>query len=470
MDFDLVVRGGTVVTAAETFAADIGIIGERIAAIGESLRGAREIDAGGLLVLPGAVDPHVHLQMEAGATASSDDWETGTIAAACGGTTTVVDFVEPELGAPLLPAVSARRAQAEGQAVVDYGLHMTLRSADEHVLAQVPACVAAGCSSFKTYLTYDGFFLDDDAFLKALECVARARGIVLVHAENNALIQRLRAQFIAEGRTAPCFHPMSRPIAAEAEAVERALALAEISRCPLYVVHISTARGTEAIARARKRGQIAFGETCPQYLLLTDVEYERPGFEGAKFVCSPPLRPADNLSALWSHLTTGNLSTVGTDHCPFFFETQKSLGRDAFTEIPNGLPGIESRLALLYTFGVNAGKLSLNRWVEVCCTAPSRIFGLYPRKGTIVPGADADLVLFDPQKELTLGRAVLHENVDYTPYRGDATAWVPGDGLVARTAHHAGRRIHRRAWAREVSEMRAVRRSHSLKSAHISLC
>jgi dihydropyrimidinase len=418
MDFDIVVRGGTVVTAAETFAADVGILGERIAAIGESLRGAREIDARGLLVLPGAVDPHVHLQMAGDVARSSDDWETGTIAAACGGTTTVIDFVEPGPGASLPPALSARRAEAEGRAVVDYGVHMTLRSADEHVLAEVPACVAAGCSSFKTFLTYDALRLDDEAFLKALESVARARGIVLVHAENNALVQKLRAQFIAEGKTAPYYHPLSRPVAAEAEAVERALALAEIAQCPLYVVHVSTARGAESVARARSRGQIAFGETCPQYLLLTDAEYSRPGFEGAKFVCSPPLRPGSNPPALWSHLAAGDLGTVGTDHCPYFFETQKSLGREAFTEIPNGLPGIESRLALLYTFGVNASKLSLNRWVEVCCTAPSCIFGLYPRKGTIVPGSDADLVLFDPQKEVTLGRAVLHENVDYTPYEG----------------------------------------------------
>jgi dihydropyrimidinase len=418
VSFDLVIRGGTLVTAAETLRADLGIAGGRIAALGQALRGVEVIDASGLLVLPGAVDPHVHLQMDAGATVSSDSWETGTVAAACGGTTTVIDFIEPERGGPLLPSLAARRAEADGHAVIDYGLHMTLRSGDTPVLADVPAVIEAGCPSFKTYLTYEGFRLDDDAFLAALEAVGGAGGLVLVHAENHAAIERLRARFIAEGKTEPRWHPRSRPVATEAEAIERALALAEIAECPLYVVHISTARGAAAVERARARGQIAFGETCPQYLLLDDSAFDAPGFEGARFVCSPPLRPADNPPELWRTLASGALSTAGTDHCPFFFETQKTLGRAAFTHIPNGLPGIEARLALLHTFGVGAGRLSLNRWVEVCCTAPAQIFGLYPRKGALLPGADADVVLFDPHKVVTLAHALLHENVDYTPYEG----------------------------------------------------
>ncbi|MBI2975447.1 MAG: dihydropyrimidinase, partial [Chloroflexi bacterium] len=363
--------------------------------------------------------------MPVGATRSSDDWETGTIAAACGGTTTVIDFVEPDLGGSLVAGLAARRAEADGKAVIDYGLHMTLRRGDAQTLDQVPEAMRAGCTSFKTYTTYEGFRLNDAELLAALEAVGAAGGLVLVHAENDAAIQRGRRKFMAAGQTAPHFHPRSRPVPVEAEAIERALALAEVADCPLYIVHTSTGRGAEAIARARARGQRAYGETCPQYLVLTDAEYDRPGFEGAKFVCSPPLRPADNPPLLWQRLGAGDLQTVGTDHCPFFYEGQKELGRAAFTDIPNGLPGIEARLALLYTFGVGQGRLSLNRWVEVCCAAPARIFGLYPRKGTLAPGADADIVIFDPDREVTLSRAVLHERTDYTPYEGLALRGYP---------------------------------------------
>ena len=292
------------------------------------------IDAARMLVLPGAIDPHVHLQMPAGAVMSSDDWETGTIAAACGGTTTVIDFVEPEAAdarrgevtSPLLDALAARRAEAEGRAVIDFGLHMTLLDASPAALAEIPAVVEAGCTSFKTYLTYAGFKLEDDAFIAALEAVGRAGGIALVHAENDAGIRYLQAKFLAEGHMAPRYHPLSRPAGMEAEAVERALALAEIAGCPLYVVHVSTQRGAEAVSRARARGQKAIGETCPQYLLLTDAEYDRPGFEGAKFICSPPLRKAADNAALWAHLAADDLSAVGTDHCPFFYAGQKDLG------------------------------------------------------------------------------------------------------------------------------------------------
>lgn len=416
--FDLVIAGGTLVTARDSYPADIGIDGEAIVAIGHGLRGARRVDATGKLVVPGAVDPHVHLDMEAGTTRSSDDWETGTIAAACGGTTTVIDFVEPELGGSLLAGLKARRAEAEGKAVIDFGLHMTLRRGDAQTLEQVPEVMRAGCTSFKTYTTYEGFRLSDPELLAAMEAVARAGGLLLVHAENDAAIQRGQQILTGAGLTGPQSHARSRPVAVEAEAVERALALAEIVGCPLYVVHVSTGRGADAVARARARGQAAYGETCPQYLLLTEVEYERPGFEGAMFVCSPPLRPVDNLPVLWRHLAGGALQAVGTDHCPFCFVGQKDLGREVFTAIPNGLPGIEARLALLHTFGVGQGRLSLNRWIEVCCTAPARLFGLYPRKGALVPGADADIVIFDPDQDVTLSRQILHERVDYTPYEG----------------------------------------------------
>jgi dihydropyrimidinase len=430
MVFDTVIRGGTLIMPAGPQIADLGIAGEHIVAVGTALAGERVIDAYGKLVLPGAVDPHVHLQMPAGAVTSSDDWRTGTIAAACGGTTTVIDFVEPEpmdlrrgeVTSPLRGALAARRAEAEGRAAIDFGLHMTLLDASPATLAEIPAVIEAGCTSFKTYLTYSGFKLEDDAFIAAMEAVGRAGGIALVHAENDAGIRYLQRKFLAEGHVAPRYHPLSRPAGTEAEAVERALALAEIAGCPLYVVHVSTRRGAEAVSRARVRGQSAIGETCPQYLLLTDAEYDRPGFEGAKFVCSPPLRTAADNAALWRALAAGEMQTVGTDHCPFFFAGQKDLGAPAappaFDRIPGGMPGIESRLALLYTYGVGAGRLSLQRWVEVCCTAPARTFGLAGRKGALTVGADADVVIFDPGREVTISRTILHENCDYTPFDG----------------------------------------------------
>lgn len=467
MVFDTVIRGGTLITPAGPVNADLGIAGESIAAIGPHLEGTQIIDAAGKLVLPGAVDPHVHLQMPAGAVTSSDDWRTGTIAAACGGTTTVIDFVEPETGAsvpeygsgggaPLSPAhasalrdaLATRRAEAEGRAVIDFGLHMTLLDASPATLAEIPAVVEAGCLSFKTYLTYTGFKLEDDAFLAALEAVGRAGGIALVHAENDAAIRYLQRKLLAEGRVEPRYHPRARPAGTEAEAVERALALAEIAGCPLYVVHLSTGRGAAAVARARGRGQMAYGETCPQYLLLTDAEYDRPGFEGAKFVCSPPLRKPEDRAALWRGLAAGEIQTVGTDHCPFFFSGQKDLGTPdappAFNRIPGGMPGIESRLALLYTYGVGAGRLSLERWVEVCCTAPARILGLYPRKGALIPGADADVVLFDPDRAVILSRSVLHENCDYTPFDGCQLKGYPAltmlrGRVIAREGEFVGR-------------------------------
>lgn len=420
------IRGGTLVTPRGVIHADLGIAGGRIVATGPDVRAEAEIDATDRLVIPGAVDPHVHLQMPAGAFTSSDDWTTGTIAAACGGTTTVIDFVEPD-GQELLPALAARRAEAEGQAVIDFGLHMTLCDARPETLAQIPAVVAAGCPSFKTYLTYEGFNLDDAELLAALDAVGAAGGIVLVHAENDAMIRHAKRRLLDAGLTGPRWHGASRPAAAEGEAVERALALAEVAGCPLYVVHVSTGRGAAAVARARGRGQQAWGETCPQYLLLTSDASDLPGFEGARFICSPPLRGAEDNAALWDGLAAGELAAVGTDHCPFLYEGQKDLGcrvRDAtlplpsFDQVPGGMPGIELRLALLYTYGVAAGRLTLERWVEVCCSAPARLFGLAGRKGVLAPGADADIVVFDPRRAVTVSRGLLHERCDYTPYEG----------------------------------------------------
>ncbi len=491
MIYDTVIRGGTLITPNGPVNADLGITGETIAAIGDGLAGRQVIDATGKLVIPGAIDPHVHLEMPAGPVQSSDDWVTGTVAAACGGTTTVIDFVEPAptqpspvatgegfaasssapareglpasspvaagegWGGGLLPALAARRAQAEGRAVIDFGLHMTLLDAQPETLAEIPEIVAAGCPSFKTYMTYS-FKLTDDVLVAAMAAVGQAGGMVMVHAENDAGIAYLRRKLIDAGHVEPRYHPISRPAGMEAEAIERALALAEAAECPAYIVHISTGRGAAAVAGARGRGQDVLGETCPQYLLLTDAEFDRPGFEGAKFICSPPLRKAEDNAALWNYLAAADLQTVGTDHCPFFYAGEKDLGRKdgaypPFTRIPGGMPGIESRLSLLYTFGVGAGRLTLERWVEVCCTGPARAFGLSGRKGVLAVGADADVVVFDPAREVVLSRKVapqggirLHENCDYTPYEGfHLTGWpaltMSRGEIIAQDGEFVGR-------------------------------
>ena len=450
-DFDLVIQHGTLVTAGDTIAADLGISRGRIAAQGRDLHGREVIDAEGLYVLPGAVDPHVHLQMDAftaaGPTVTSDDWATGTRAAACGGTTTVIDFVEPAPGESLAQALEARRAQAEGRAAIDFALHMTLSRADDTTLAEVPALRRDGVTSFKTYTTYSGLKLSDDDLLRAFRAVSQSGGLVLTHAESDTLVAAATQALLAQGRLSPGEFGRSRPAAAEAEALERVLALADATGTPLYAVHISTEGGLAALQRARGRGQPAYGETCAQYLWLTDAEYARPGFEAARFVCAPPLRTADDGVALWRALAASNLQTVGSDHCAFMAAGQKDLGfagagrpLPAFNEIPGGLPGVEARLALIYAGGVGAGRLSLNRWVEVCCTAPARLFGLYPRKGSLAPGADADVVIFDPHRQVKLCTDLLHENVDYTPYDGlELTGWPVATLVRGRVVMRDGR-------------------------------
>jgi dihydropyrimidinase len=430
MNFDLVIHGGTLVTASEIFISDIGIVDGKIAVLGRGLRGKQMIDASGKLVLPGAVDPHVHLEMPQGTAVSSDNFETGTIAAAYGGTTTIIDFVEPEGEQKLVEALRLRQGQANGRAVIDFGLHMTIAKVNADTLTQIPEAFNAGCFSFKTYTIYDGFYLDDNEMLEALSAVRAVNGLLIVHAENRHIVDRLQKQFLAADKTGPRYHPRSRPSIVEGTAINRVLALAEIAGCPIYVVHVSTQAGAKAVQAAQERGQIAYGETCPQYLLLTDAEYERPGREGAKYICSPPLRPKGNPQALWDSLAELHLNSVGTDHCPFFYQGTKDLDYNDFTQIPNGLPGIESRLALLYSYGVRQNRISLNRWVEVCCTAPAKIFALYPRKGSLMPGADADIVIFDHEREVTITADMLHENVDYTPYEGFSLRGYPQITLV----------------------------------------
>ncbi|MBN1659596.1 MAG: dihydropyrimidinase [Anaerolineae bacterium] len=416
--YDLVIANGTVVTAEGSTRADLGIEGGRVAALGVGLAGQEMIDAGGMLVLPGGVDEHVHLQMPVGEFCSSDDFYSGTAAAACGGTTTVIDFVEPRAGQGLVEALAARRAEADGKVAADYGLHMTLARADDDTLAQVPAAIEAGVAGFKLYMAYQGLRLDDGELLRALAALRTHSARPLIHAENHYAIAYLAEKAAAEGRTGPASHPATRPAVMEAEAIHRLLALAHVTGTPLMVAHLSSALGLDQVRAARARGQIVWVETCPQYLLLDEAEYLREGFEGAKFVMSPPLRVVADRTSLWAGLAAGEIDTVATDHCPFFYGSQKVRGRDDFRRIPGGAPGIETRLVLIYTHGVRAGRLSLERWVEVCCTAPARRFGLAPRKGTLAVGADADVVVFDPARQARLSAETLHQNVDYTPYEG----------------------------------------------------
>jgi dihydropyrimidinase len=416
--FDTVITNGRLVTAEGTAWADLGILDGRIAAVGRDLPGHDIIDAAGTLVWPGAVDEHVHLQMPVGELYSSDDFYTGTVAAACGGTTTVVDFVEPKPRQRLVDALAERRAQADDKVVVDYGLHMTLSQADEKTLAQIPACIEAGSASFKLYMAYEGLRLDDGGLLRVLTALGGQGGRVLVHAENHYAIAHLTARALAEGRTGPENHPLTRPAVMEAEAVHRLLALANVAGTSLVLAHQSCALGLQQVRDARTRNQEVWVETCPQYLLLDEAVYRRPGFEGAKFVMAPPPRTEADRAALWAGLAAGEVDTVATDHCPFFFETQKTRGRDDFSRIPGGAPGIETRLSLLYTHGVRTGRLPLERWVAVCCTEPAHRFGLAPRKGTLTMGADADVVVFDPDRRVVLSAETLHQNVDYCPYEG----------------------------------------------------
>ena len=416
--YDLVITNGTIVTAESTARADLGIAAGHIAAIGTGLQGSEKVDATGKLVLPGAIDEHVHLEMPVGEFASSDDFYTGTVAAACGGTTAIVDFAEPKPGQALVEGLQERRTKADDKVVVDYGLHMTLSHADDETLNQIPNSIEAGAASFKLYMAYQGLRLDDRGLLRSLAALGEYGGRALVHAENHHAIAYLTAKALAEGRIGPENHPLTRPDLMEAEAIHRLLSLAHVAGTPLVLAHLSCALGLEEVRRARERDQTVWVETCPQYLLLDEKEYRRPGFEGAKFVMAPPPRSAADRAALWAGLSAGEIDTVATDHCPFFYATQKTRGRDNFSRIPGGAPGIETRLTLLYTHGVRTGRLTPERWVEVCCTEPARRFGLAPGKGTLSIGADADIVIFDPDRRVILRAETLHQNVDYCPYDG----------------------------------------------------
>ncbi|MFN8457902.1 MAG: dihydropyrimidinase [Anaerolineae bacterium] len=423
MTYNLVIKNGRLITASEDFLADIAITGDTIAAIGQNLKGSKEINANGLYVIPGAVDGHVHLQMPFADIVTADSFEQGTIAAACGGVTTIIDFVEPEKGQALVEALDQRREQADGQVVIDYGLHMTLLDPDPLILAQVPAAYAAGCATFKMYTAYPNFYLADDELYRAMIAIAETGGLAVVHAENYPVITEVWKRFMAEGKVEAKWHPHSRPALTEAEAVNRVLSIAHLAGAPTLIFHISCGEAAREVAYAKERGWAAFGETCPQYLTLPDDIYERPYMPGTWFICQPPIRGSAQAAALWQALSQGSIDIISTDHCPFPAEVKKR-GEQNFTQTPGGVSGIETRLALSHTFGVRAGHLTLNRWVEACCTLPADLHGL-TRKGHLLPGYDADIVLFDPDKQITYSAEVLHSNLTYSPYEGITVTGAP---------------------------------------------
>ncbi len=418
--YDLLVTGGTVVTAADTFQADVAIRDGKIALIGQQLDipAKAALSAAGKYIIPGGVDVHTHLDMPFGGTVASDDFATGTIAAASGGTTTIVDFAVQAKGQTLAETAETWHKKADGQTVIDYGLHIAMTDVDDKILAEMPEIIAKGYPSFKLFMTYDGLRVNDDVLMKTMLQAKKHGGLVAVHAENYYIIDYLVKEFLAQGKGEPKYHALSRPALAEAEATARAVKLAKLVNAPLYVVHLTCREALEEVVRARDEGFPVMAETCPQYLLLSEENYEEPDFQGAKYVMSPPLRAKENQPVLWQALAQGKLQVVSTDHCPFFFKGQKDMGREFFGKIPNGAPGIEARMALMHTYGVGNGKFGLQKFVQVTSTNPAKIFGLYPEKGTIAVGSDADLVIFDPVLERTVTKEILHENVDYTPYEG----------------------------------------------------
>ena len=422
------VAGGTIVTATDFYRGDVLIEDDRISAIGVSLAAPvdRVLDASGKYVLPGGIDVHTHLDMPFGGTTSADDFESGTIAAAHGGTTSVVDFAIQYKGQTLHQALEAWRKKAEGKAAIDYGFHMIVTDLTPEVESEMDDLVREGVTSFKLFMAYPGvFMLDDAAIFRALLKTRENGGTICMHAENGGVIDVLVKRALAEGKTGPKYHALTRPARAEAEATHRAIALAEMAGVPIYIVHLSAAEALEMVVEARDRGLPAYAETCPQYLFLSYSNYEEPGFEGAKYVMSPPLRAKGNEEGLWRGLAGNDLQAISTDHCPFCMKEQKELGRNDFSKIPNGAPGIETRMSLVFDGGVRARRISVNRWVELTSTSPAKIFGLFPKKGTLAPGSDADLVLFDPEKKVTLSAGTLHMKVDYSPYEGREVTGAP---------------------------------------------
>ena len=445
-----VIRNGRIVTAVDDYHADILIEDGTVAMISKSIDidADRVIDAKGRLVIPGGIDPHTHMDLPFGGTSSSDDFETGTIAAAHGGTTTIIDFAVQSKGMALQEAVDVWHGKADGKASIDYGFHLICTDLPDQRLGEMKGMIDQGVSSFKLFMAYPGVFLvDDGTIYKAMQTAGEHGGLICMHAENGVVIDVIVKQALAAGHTAPKYHALTRPTKAEAEGVHRAIALADMARSPVYIVHLSCSDALDEVTRARDMGIPAFAETCPQYLFLDYSLYERPGFEGAKWVMTPPIREQWNQEKLWRGLKYNDLQVVSTDHCPFCMKEQKELGKDDFTKIPNGGPGVEHRMSLIYNGGVAEGRISVNRFVEITSTAQAKIFGLFPRKGTIAVGSDADIVIFDPDEEMTISAKTHHMRVDYSAYEGmkvrGVTKTVLSRGeLVIDEGKYVGRKGH----------------------------
>jgi dihydropyrimidinase len=418
------IKNGHIVTAVDSYTADIMVDGETVAIIGKDLSNVagsvdKTIDATNKLVIPGGIDPHTHMDLPFGGTSSSDDFETGTRAAAFGGTTTIIDFAVQYHGQALNEALDVWFAKSESKATTDYGFHLIVTDLPDNRLPELKSLINQGVTSFKLFMAYPGVFLvDDGTIFKAMTAAGESGGLICMHAENGVVIDVLVKRALAEGKTAPKYHALTRPTKAEAEGVHRAIAIAEMADSPVYIVHLSCYDALKEVQEARDLGLPAFAETCPQYLLLDYGYYEKKDFEGAKYVMTPPLRDKENQEMLWRGLRGNDLQVISTDHCPFCFKEQKELGRDDFSKIPNGGPGVENRMSLIYHHGVAQGRISLNRFVELTSTAAAKIFGLFPKKGTIAVGSDADIVIFDPNREQTISAATHHMRVDYSGYEG----------------------------------------------------
>lgn len=414
------IKNGRIVTAVDDYRADILIEDEQVSVIGKTLEMEADkiIDASGKLVIPGGIDPHTHMELPFGGTESSDDFFTGTRAAAFGGTTTIIDFAVQNKGESMLKGADVWHEKAQGKAVIDYGFHLITTDFEDSNKPEMFKLIDEGITSFKLFMAYPGVFLSDDATIyRAMSAAGERGGLVCMHAENGIVINEIIKKFLAEGRTAPKYHALTRPTIAEAEGVHRAIALAEMAETPVYIVHLSCTDALNQVRQARDRGIMAFAETCPQYLFLSIDDYGED-FEGAKYVMTPPLRERHNHAELWKGLKMDDLQIIATDHCPFCMKDQKELGRDDFSKIPNGAPGVEYRMELIYNGGVVENRISLNRFVELTSTAAAKMFGMFPKKGTIAVGSDADIVIFDTEKEHTFTLDAQHMNVDYCAYEG----------------------------------------------------